>query len=192
MDDLDDLLEQPKALVLVTPRQAVVSVASLREAAQALVAGLAANRIRMTDPQMRADLVALHEELAEAIQPLQLAKTTVERVFLMYAVDAQAKEVPIPGMGAVHYEAPRGEYIVQAKALRTALFEIHHLDGAPTVEEIDEALRVEEAPVKPNNTRLNALQKKYGGQVKEAIDQHRQFVAPPAENGRVRFPKAAR
>lgn len=191
MDDLDEMLTRPKR-ALVTPAQAAAQVTGLKEAAEVLVAGLASNRIRMTDPKQRADLVRLHAELTEAIHPLALAKSTVERVFLMYAVDAQAKEVPIPGMGAVHYEAPRGEYIVQGKALRTALLELHHLDGAPTLEEIDEALRVEEAPVKANNTKLNALEKKYGGTVREAIGRLRQFVQPEAERGRVRFPKVER
>lgn len=191
MDDLDELLTKPKR-ALITPAQATAKVSGLKEAAEVLVAGLASNRIRMTDPQQRADLVRLHAELEEAIQPLALAKSTVERVFLMYAVDAQAKEVPIPGMGAVHYEAPRGEYIVQGKALRAALLEMHHLDGAPTLEEIDEALRIEEAPVKANNSKLNALEKKYGGGVREAIGRFRQFVQPEAERGRVRFPKVDR
>lgn len=191
MDDLDELLTKPKR-ALVTPAQATTTVAGLKEAAEALVAGLASNRIRMDDPQQRADLVRLHAVLGEAIQPLALASSTVERVFLMYAVDAQAKEVPIPGMGAVHYEAPRGEYIVQGKALRAALLELHHLDGAPTLQEIDEALRVEEAPVKANNTKLNALEKKYGGRVRDEIERLRQFVAPAAERGRVRFPKVDR
>lgn len=191
MDDLDELLTKPKR-ALITPAQATTSVAALKEAAEILVAGLASNRIRMTDPKQRADLVRLHAELTEAIQPLALAKSTVERVFLMYAVDAQAKEVPVPGMGAVRYEPPRGEYVVQSKALRTALYEIHHLDGAPTAAEIDEALHVEEAPIKANNTKLNALEKKYGGAVREAIARYRQFVQPDAERGRVRFPDVKR
>jgi hypothetical protein len=189
LEGLDDDLAQ-NALVLVTPKQATVVAEALADAAEAMVRGLTANRIRMTDPQQRADLVELREELNAAIEPLTLARDTIDRVFLIFAVESKAREVAIPGGPAVHYEAARGQYVVQAPELRARLLELSLLDGAPTREEVDEALPEERVvSVKANNTHLNALVKRYGGNVAEAVAQMRQFVMPHPHKGRVRFPE---
>lgn len=189
-DGLDEELEQ-RQVSLVTAAEATDWLAPLSQQVEALVAGFAANRIRMTDPEQRAALVRMRAELDAVLEPLTLAKSTIDRVFLRYAVDAQAREVPIPGLGAVHYEPPKGQYVGQWAELRKALHAIGQLEGAPTPEEIDPAFTVV-TEVKGNNTKLNALAKKYGGGVAEAIERHRTFVTPEAERGRVRFPEVKR
>jgi len=77
---------------------------------------------------------------------------------------------------------------VQARPLRVELLRIGALDGAPTVSEVDAAIK-EVTTLKPNHTHLNSLSKSYGGPVKAAIDKYRQWVQPPPERGRVRFPE---
>lgn len=187
-DDLDELLAQPAAVTtIVTAPEAEAAIRSLEPKLGELVAGFASGRIRMTDAQQRAQLVALREAALAAQQPLRLISETVDRVFLMYAVEAGAKEVPIPGSAPVRYEAPKGEYVADWAALRSELVRVNLETGAPTLAEIEQAF-TETVTVKGNNTRLNALASRYGGDVKAAIDEGRQYVSPGPERGRVRFP----
>jgi hypothetical protein len=187
-DDLDELLAQPGAVTtIITAPEADEAIRALEPRLAELVAGFAQGRIRMTDAQQRAQLVALRESARAAQEPLRLIADTIEKVFLTYAVEAGAKEVPIPGAGPVRYEAPRGEYVADWRALRSALIQANLDTGAPTLAEIEQAFS-EEVIVKGNNTRLNGLATRYGGEVAEAIRAHRQYVAPGPEKGRVRFP----
>lgn len=193
MTDFDDLDEELAASqrALVTADEATQQLDALAPRVEALVAGLASNRIRMTDPRQRVDLVRLRAEILRVLEPLETARSMVDQVFLKYAVDSRAKEVPIPGMGAVVYEPPKGQYVGEWETMRAALHAIGQLDGAPTPEEIDPAFTVV-TETKGNNTKLNALAKKYGGAVAEAIERHRQFVMPEPSRGRVRFPDTKR
>lgn len=187
-EGLDELLAQPSAVTtIITAEEADEAIRALEPRLAELMAGFAQGRIRMTDAQQRARLVALREAARAAQEPLRLIADTIERVFLVYAVDSKAKEVTIPGSGPVRYEAPRGEYVANWRALRSALIQANLDTGAPTLEEIDQAFS-EETIVKGNNTRLNGLASRYGGEVREAIEHHRQYVAPGPEKGRVRFP----
>ena len=154
----------------------------------ALVAGFAAGRVRMEDPDERLALVELRRRVVPVIDRLELAVKMIDKVFLQYAVEENAERIRLPDDRLVMYDRPRGEYTTQAAPLRTALAAISRLDGSISMAEVDEALKVEQI-VRPNHTKLNALAKRYGGAVKEAIDAHRTFIAPDPARGRVRFPR---
>lgn len=192
VDDLDDLLESPPSVALVAPSEAAQILDPLRSQLAQLVAGFAANRIRMTDPKQRADLVALRSVVSDVLEPLSLIKTTVERVFLLHAIDTSAREIPVPGGPAVVYEPPKGEYVGEWTDMRRELLAVAALEDVPGMRAEIAAAFTETVTVKGNNTKLNALAKKYGGKVRDVIEARRTFVMPDADRGRVRFPEARR
>lgn len=189
-DDLEGIAEDLAAVPVMSVVPATEFSADMERMAplvEALVSGFAAGRVRMEDPDERLALVLLHERLIPVIERLGMARTMIERVFLQYAVDQQADRVRLPDDRMVVYEQGRGSYTTDAVRLRTELMSIAALDGTVSQAEVNDALRVEET-VTPNHTRLNALVKR-GGAVAEAIARHRQWVAPAATSGRVRFPR---
>lgn len=187
-EDMDDALETRTAVEIVPAYMFTTDLERMAPLVDALVAGFAAGRVRMTDPAERLALVDLRARLVGVIGTLTDARNLIEQVFLQYAVEQKAAEVMLPDERRVHYEAARGEYITEAKKMRVALHALASLDGTVPPGEVDEALK-EEVTIKPNHSKLNALAKKYGGTVAEVINANRTFVVPPPERGRVRFPE---
>ena len=192
-DDFEGLDDDLKAVVpaveLVPAGAFITDMERLEPLVTALVAGFAANRIRMDDAHVRAELVDLRSRLLRVIHPLRMTADTIERLFVMEAARLNAKVIGLgEDAGRVTYEPPRGEYVTSAPPLRRDLAALALAGEGITREEIDAALP-EILTVKPNHTKLNALEKRYGGPVADAIRKHRQYVAPPPERGRVRFPE---
>ena len=192
-DDLDAMLAPSAvalapAVELVTAEAFIADLERLLPLVRTLVAGFSGNRIRMDSPAERERLFRLRSLATDVLSSLSLVPATIERVFLTAAISVGAEVVPVPGTSGVRYEKPKGEYVIQSRPLRVELLRISALDGSPTLEEIDAAIR-EVTTLKPNHTHINKLAKTYGGEVKAAIDKHRQWVAPEPERGRVRFPE---
>lgn len=188
-EGLDEDLAQSRALVQpIPPEEFIADLERMLPLVQALVAGWSAGRVHMADPNDRAALVALRAAIVAVKDVLWSAQSVIERAFLDDAIARGATTTKLPDGRSVIYEPPRGEYVGDMRALRTALATIANLDGTVTMEEVDMALK-EEVVVKPDHRRINAIAKRAGGSVAEAIAKHRQHVVPSGVQGKVRFPR---
>lgn len=187
----DDLVVAP-AVEIVTAPEFSADIERMLPYVEALVRGFAANRIRMTDTQERADLVTLRGHAQQIRDLLGLVTATIERVFATYAAEAEATTIPLgEGRRPVLFEKHRTEYVTRADELRRALLALHHTSGAPTEHEIEKAVKVVVTHV-PDHRALNALVTKYGGEVKAAIEANRTRPEADPAKGRVRFPELDR
>ena len=154
-----------------------------------LVRGFAAGRIRMTDADERARLVDLRERSRAVSEALRLVERTIERVFAAYAADIHATTIALgPDRRPVLIEKPRADYITQAEPLRRELLRLAALDGSPTQDEVEKAVKVVVTHT-PDHRVLNSLSTKYGGEVAEAIGKYRTRPEVDPTAGRVKFPE---
>lgn len=193
-DDLDQELAEQAAsplVAVVRPPEFIEDMARLKPLVDALVAGFGAGRVFMDDPLQRAQLVELHARIRDVVSTLSAAESVIERTFKDALIAAGARQLPVPGTTPVRFEPARGEYVGDFAALRRSLAAMAAQTGIPPLEEVHAAL-TETTVVKPDHRKLNALKDRYGGEVAEAIDRHRQFIAPPPQAGRVVFPRGDR
>lgn len=190
LSDDDLVVATPSSPVAIVPADVFAArLESMIPEVEDLVAGFAAGRIRMTDADERARLVDLRERSRAISEALRLVERTIERVFAAYAADIGATTVALgEGRRPVLIEKPRAEYVTQAEPLRRELLRISALDGAPTREEIESAVKVV-VDHKPDHRILNAMATKYGGEVAAAIAQYRTRPDVDLAAGRVRFPE---
>lgn len=188
MTDFDADIEE--AVGIVTATEFSGDLDRMLPLVEALVAGWAQGRVRMESPEERRALAELHARLSAVVRQLNVATTAIEEVFRRHALATQARDLPLAGGQTVVYEAPKGSYHTDARAMRTALLAIAHTDGTITPEEVA-GLFTEEVTVKVDHRKLNAIARKRGTAVAEAIDRHRVFRTPPPEQGKVRFPSMA-
>lgn len=105
------------------------------------------------------------------------------RAFAQRLTDICVDDLTVRGaserlVGDMLYKVEReSEWQVDAKILRDELLMLCRTGGELTLKEIDDALpEIVIATVKPNNTRLNSLEKKRGGIIAATIAKHRRKV----------------
>lgn len=186
-DDLAVAVREP--VELVTAADFTADLERWMPLAQALVRGFAANRIRMSDVEQRHDLVVLRARAAAIRELLGLVTGTVDRVFAAYAAETEATTIPLgEGRKPVLYDKPRADWVTQAEPLRRELLRLSALDGAPTADEIEKAIK----PViefVPDHRTLNSLATRYGGDVRAAIEKYRVRPEIDPAKGRAKFPE---
>lgn len=187
--DLDDALvasSAPELAPYVPAASFAAALARIHPDLEQTVAGFAQGRIRMDDPQERGDLADLHHELDRVIKLLAAVRSGIDTVFLTAARERNAKEIPLPEGRKVVYEAPRGSYTGDFRAMRRELAELAALHGDLPPDVVQDALR-EEVVVTPDHRKLNAIKARYGARAAAIIDGHRTFVVEGT--GRVRYPR---
>lgn len=190
LSDLDDALaampEQVQLAPIVAPRAFAHALATMYPDLEQTVAGFASGRIRMDEPGDRGDLADLRYELDRVVKLLSSVRGAIDSVFLTAARERGAKEIPLPDDRKVVYEAPRGSYTGDFRAMRRELAELAALHGDLPPDIVQDALR-EEIVVTPDHRKLNAIKARYGARAGAIIDGHRTFVVEGT--GRVRYPR---
>lgn len=189
MDELDDLPPLParRPAPPAVPLEHVVGalerlLPQLREA----LALAELPPIESMTPEERGLFVALREILERLDNAVKTRMLAIDVAFRAGLERMGAKELPIPGYTALLYTPAEGKWIVRADALLEEFHELVHA-GVLTQEDIDKTFeRV--TTVKADNRVLNALARKRGKDVDDAIQRHREWQEATGQ-GRLTYPK---
>lgn len=188
-------LMQPPADVLAKATGAPVEEAPTLDGITRALVPLA-DRLRLTladiemialheaTPAQRSQLATLYDEIDRVVRDATTWRDAILYAFRDAAIRLNAKEIPLAD-GVAQFVPPRDEWRVDVPALAAALRDMVR-KGLVSQGEYEQVFttKVEE---QANGTKLNALARNRGDEVKAAIDAHRRLIPGDPLAAKVKF-----